>query len=77
MIRKSTKLSVRIPKHLDEEYKLFGEENSIVMSKRIMTFIKKDMEKWKEKKLEMKLYENNLEEYIQKQENNKNKSKKV
>lgn len=77
MIRKSTKLSVRIPKHLYEEYKLFCEENSIVMSKRIMTFIKKDMEKWKEKKLEMKLYENNLEEYIQKQENNKNKSKKV
>lgn len=75
MIVKDTKLSIRISKTLLEEYKQYCEENSLTMSKRILTFMRKDLELWKTKKLQLSLYENNLEEYLADQEKNKKRKK--
>ena len=47
MATKDKMISIRIPGKLLEEYKQFCDENSMNFSKRIRTFMEKDVENWK------------------------------
>lgn len=51
---KDKMFSLRIPGSLLEEYKIFCEENSINISKRLRKFIERDLETWRAKKLQQK-----------------------
>ena len=46
--------SLRISEKLLTEYRMFCEENSIDISKRLRKFIERDLEFWRIKKLEQK-----------------------
>lgn len=54
MPSKDKMFSLRIPGNLLEEYRIFCEENSINISKRLRKFIERDLEIWKIKKLNSK-----------------------
>lgn len=49
---KGKMFSLRIPEKLLEEYRLFCEENSINISKRLRKFIERDLESWRARKLQ-------------------------
>ena len=44
---KDKMFSLRIPEKLIEEYRVFCEENSINISKRLRRFMEVDLEKWR------------------------------
>jgi len=54
MAQKDKMFSIRVPEKLLEEYKMFCEENSMNFSKRIRKFMEKDVENWKQKKIQQK-----------------------
>lgn len=54
MPSKDKMFSLRIPGSLLDEYRLFCEENSINISKRLRKFIERDLESWRSKKLHQK-----------------------
>lgn len=54
MASKDKMFSIRLPEKLLEEYKQFCEENSMNVSKRIRKFMERDVENWKNKKLQKK-----------------------
>lgn len=54
MASKDKMFSIRIPEKLLEEYKQFCDENSMNVSKRIRKFMERDVENWKNKKLQKK-----------------------
>jgi len=54
MPAKDKMFSLRVPEKLLEEYRQFCEENSINISKRLRKFMERDLEVWRQKKLEFR-----------------------
>ena len=50
MPAKDKMFSLRIPEKLLEDYRLFCDENSINISKRLRKFMERDLENWKQRK---------------------------
>ena len=51
---KDKMFSLRIPEKLLNEYREFCEENSINISMRLRKFIERDLESWREKKIQQR-----------------------
>lgn len=51
MAAKDKMFSLRIPEKMLEEYREFCEEHSINISKRLRKFMERDLESWKQRKL--------------------------
>lgn len=52
MPQKDKMFSLRIPEKLLNEYREFCEENSIVISMRLRKFMERDLELWRQKKIQ-------------------------
>jgi hypothetical protein len=59
MPAKDKMFTLRLPSKLLDEYRLFCEENSINISKRIRRFMERDLEAWQQKKRALGQNQNN------------------